>query len=208
MSLSEARSVAPGVRWAASRFFGDGYYVLVADLSGDFPTAPPPGKERLFEASVQGTGTGGGLEAGITEFGTPRSWAPVARLLQGQSAHVWWLPVVAPKTLPSFVTSFVFGNLKIAPHQTTASWIVTTAGRIDSFAPFQSAVPQSAQAPALVWVVQVYFSGKDNHGPTDYLVTRRIGSTQTYESAGIATPTGTLPLGRFGTVHTISLPKS
>jgi hypothetical protein len=158
VSLPELRRIAPGVHWAASRFHGDTYHAFVAELFG---TGLIGGHPSLFDVSIQGSSLTPrtrqriGLGAGALQAGVPQAWKPVAALLRRSSAHTWWLPAPLPTSFPGWLRGEVALNLPKGLGEVSVRWLVTTAGRLERLAPYQTAVPTATPAPTPVWIVEV-----------------------------------------------------
>ncbi|HLI44369.1 MAG TPA: hypothetical protein VKU92_07850 [Acidimicrobiales bacterium] len=208
-TLPELRRIAPGVHWAASEYQGDRYRAYVAELFG---AGLAGGRPSLFDVFIEGSslapGTrrpigldGGGLQAGV-----PRAWKPVAALLRRSSAHTWWLPAPLPTSLPAWVRREVELNLPKGPGRPSVRWLVTTAGRLERLAPYETAVPATMPSPTPVWIVEV--SSARSRAVTTLVYTRYPGrSGIDLGSGGLELPPGR-SLSALGTFRTARIAPS
>jgi hypothetical protein len=208
LSLADLRAIAPNVRWAPASFTGSGYRAWVIELMGLFPGSAVAhhGLQPMFQVHIEGRGSAGVLSSSDTQFGTPAAWKPVADRLSGSDVNQQWLPVPVPQTLPSWVISGAAGDAKVNDAEPHALWVATTAGRIQTLDPYETAVPMGVPAVTPVWVVAMTSRLQGGPSPLFFVgSTDHPGGTRSAAlDAGEAFDG--IALSRFGTVHSLTLP--
>jgi hypothetical protein len=208
-TLPELRRIAPGLHWAASKFQGDAYRAYVTELFG---AGLAGGRPSAFDVVIEGSSLAPGtrrpigLDGGALQPGVPRAWKPVAALLRRSSAHTWWLPAPLPTSLPGWVRREVAYNLRKGLPRPSVRWLVTTAGRLERLAPYETAVPPTIPLPTPVWIIEV--SSPRSRAVTTLVYTRYPArSAIDLGDGGIELPPGR-SLSALGTFRTVRIAPS